>query len=210
MPLLDPPPYLFWPGVGFPTIGGRPALITREQFEGCCCQRVFDFTIIRYIWDAAGGADLDTRTAIINVDGSINGVTVGFANQSSVSAGGLDLAPDPYLQWGGDNTDPAGSEAVIVDFTRLHADFPAVTPLDVRLRAHWYGAPVSGDFSIQLATYRGGGLEADGTDFVNVGGILTSEITLARNTLVRAADVPEGVDMGILRYDPIAKTATIV
>ncbi|WOO42092.1 hypothetical protein [Rubellicoccus peritrichatus] len=173
----------------------------------------FDFAIIRYRWTAAGGDDLDTRTAIIQpaLDPSFYDnpaiIDVGWARGSTVPNSGA-AASEPYLAHGGDNRDD-GVEAVLFDLQKLRADNPSVNTIEVRLRAFWYGSLVSGNLQIEFETYQGGTMNQVGFDFVNSGGQLVDQIIVNRNTQLQQSGDIDGSEMGKLIYDFNTNEATI-
>lgn len=190
----------------FPVQLGRPVLVSREQFEDCCCHQAFDFAVIRYSWDAMGGTDLDTRTALVEVEASVDGLDVGFGwNRHGAISG----ASGDYLVWGGDNTDPEGSEAVLIDFAKIAADFPALSEIKVRLRANWFGLRNSGDFILQFETWAAGVMTPIGTDFQNTGGTSVETLTLPRNVLSNVSGDVDGDDCGTLIFTTRSRTANI-
>lgn len=164
----------------------------------------FDFAVIRYGWDSAGGSDLDTRTALVSVDASVDGVDVGWSRSGTVAG-----VSGNYLSWGGDNTSPTGTEAVVVDFPKIATDFPALTYIRVRLRANWYGSRASGNFALQFATYLGGAMSASGTDFINTGGTLATNLNRPSNVTSNVASNVDGEDVATLTYHVPSRTAVL-
>jgi Putative phage tail protein len=159
--------------------------------------RAFDYAVIRYHWTPEGGDDLDTRTAILELDPSVDGQDVGWGGSRHTTVEG---ASGPYLTWNGDNTD-AGVEAVLIDCKRLVQDFPDKETCKFRLRANWYAERGTGDMSVTFTTYKGGTMAQEGFDFVNTGGTLVDEVTLPFNvTAFQAADV-DGEDLTSLNYN---------
>jgi len=161
----------------------------------------FDFAVIRYVWTLEGGTDLDTRTAIVDLDASVDGIDVGWSRAANVGA---------FLAWGGDNTSPGGSEAVLVDYPALIAAFPAATTIKIRLRANWYGTPGIGAISLQFETFAGGSMTPSGTDFSNSGGTGISSIDVARAITSHSASDVDGQDCGTLVFDVATRTANLI
>ncbi len=179
----------------------------RWLFIGGAQFNPFDFAIIRYSWTDTQGRDLDTRTALLDVDVSVDGRDVGWP--SGTRGYTVSGVSGNYLQWGGDNTDPAGTESVLVDFTRIAADFPALADITVRMRANWYGARYTGDFTLQFATYLGGTMMADGTDFLNVGGAIVTDLSRPANVVSNIAGDVDGQDVATLTYHIATRTASL-
>lgn len=174
-------------------------------FESGGLAAPFDFAVIRYAWLESDGRDLDTRTALIDVDASVNGQDVGWSRGGTISG-----ASGAYLQWGGDNTTASGAEAVLVDFPKIAADFPALTDIRVRMRANWYGERFTGAITLQFATYLGGSMNQVGTDFENSGGDLVTDLSRPANVASNVAADVDGEDVGVLVYHIATKTASII
>jgi len=153
-----------------------------------------DFLLIRYTWESSGGTDLDTRTWVN--DPPIDFV-VGWARGAS----------DDYITWGGDNTSPAGTEAVLVDVSKLIDDYPSQDVISVRTGAFWYGGRVSGNITVTLLAYKGGTMQRVGTDFVNVGGEETTRVDSPRNVALQTRDsASDGEFLGNAIYNITDKT----
>lgn len=202
----------------------------------------FDFAILRYSWNSGDGTDLDTRTAYEGTGTEYDNLYVGWHCENTYPTyGTLDGQPvqgpsggsgqgeltisDPssnlLMQWGGDNTTPAGNEAVLVGLKQMALDYPSLLAITVRLRAYWYATRVDGNLQIQFETYLGGSMVqyVTGTgqyDWNNVGGVLVDNITVNRNSITVAQTgsgpngSPLGDDMGTLVYNTVSKTASIV
>lgn len=155
----------------------------------------FDFAIIRYKWTDAGGKDLDTRTYISKPPRNI---VLGWDKESSDST---------YLQWGKDNT-ASGVESVLIRIKDLIRDFPNQDEIEVSINAFWYGEPVSGNVSIEFASYKNGSMSASGFDFVNTGGELVQQLTLSSN--VTSREKINGQNIGFLRYNPVLMTGQLI
>lgn len=164
----------------------------------------FDFAVIRYAWLDVDGRDLDTRTALLEVDASVNGQDVGWARGGAISG-----TSGVYLQWGGDNTTSSGAEAVLVDFPKIALDFPSLIDIRVRMRANWYGERFTGAFTLQFATYLGGVMSQVGTDFENVGGTLVTNLSRPSNVVSNLASNVDGEDVATLIYHVASRTAEL-
>jgi len=86
-----------------------------------------------------------------------------------------------YLTWNGDNTTD-GVEAILVDLSKLAADYPDQENVEVILSAFWYGSVGGGDVTIEFASYKGGVMNKSGFDFANSGGELVDRKVLDVNT----------------------------
>lgn len=147
----------------------------------------FDFAVIRYIWDSTGGTDLDTRTRIIN---PARNVDVGWSRGSTDGA---------YLNWNGDNTG-SGVECVLLNLNQLKLDFPNINNFEISLRAYWYSQKNTGNFSLQFESFKGGTMQPNGFDFINVGGTSIQSITLSTNSQLQQSANVDGVEVGRLTY----------
>lgn len=147
----------------------------------------FDFAVIRYIWDGNGGIDLDTRTRIINPSRNID---VGWSRAVSDGA---------YLFWNGDNTG-SGVESVLLNLKQLKQDFSNQNNFEISLRAYWYSQKNTGNFSIQFESYKGGTMQPNGFDYVNVGGHSVQSMTLNANVQHQQNSNNDGVEVGRLTY----------
>lgn len=175
----------------------------------------FDYVIIRYkdidfTNGTNGGTEIEIRTAIIDLPGSgtnFNGLDVGNYRNTVVG--------NNYLRWGGNNTSPTGSEAVLVNFKQMVNDFySTINPLEspiitTRLKAYWFNSVLSGNLEIEFEAYKGGTMSSSGNDFFNIGGTLVNNLTVNRNTLLTMGSNINGDDMGTLVYDVRSNTATI-
>lgn len=166
----------------------------------------FDFAVIRYKWTAAGGTDLDTRTAVIGSgDISIDGVDVGWSRAATVV-----LNTFTILTWGGDNVTNTGPEAILVDFKKIAEQLPALEFITIRLRSFWFDTRASGDHTIQFQTYLGGTMQASGLDFVNAGGVTQQTIEVDRNAITNIGADVDGDEQGTLVYEVETQTANIL
>lgn len=158
----------------------------------------FDFAIIRYIWTAGGGTDLDTRTYLMNP--SRKEQTVGWSRAQSDGS---------YLRWGGDNTG-SGVEAILLDVARLAADFPAIDTFKISLNAYWFSSVLSGNLNVQFEMYKGGTMSQSGYDWINSGGQRTQTLTVACNTMQKQSDDIDGTPLVTLEYNPLTMVGNLI
>lgn len=163
----------------------------------------YDYAVVRYRWSEVGGVDLDTRTAIINTGTVLDGDNVGYSQGDYVGD-----SSDPYVQWGGDNQS-GGVESALINLKKIKEDFPDVTTLDIRTRAHWYSFIMNGNGSITLEfqTYKGGVMSHVGFDFINTGGY-SGDVTLQDYTITAILPDTTGQDLAVLSYD-VASGSTL-
>lgn len=132
---------------------------------------LFDYAVVRYLWTAESGKDLDTRTSVIV---PFRGLDVGW--------GQLPYDED-YLDWVGDNVD-YGTEAVLINVTALKAAYPKENVFSFLFKAFWFSIRGNGNVTLEIITYLGGEMIKTGDfNFINSGGervqtlILNSNIT---------------------------------
>lgn len=173
----------------------------------------FDFAVIRYNFTEEDGRDLDTRTALVDVDPAFNGRDVGYARygDGGGSSGAIigNNFTDYFLYWGGDNMG-YGVEACLVDFKRIASAFPALSEIKVRMRAFWYSQKNSGNIQLQFETYLGGTMQHSGYDFINIGGELVTSLEVPRNVETQTSGYIDGDDLGFLVYDIATKEGSII
>ena len=155
----------------------------------------FDFAVVRYVWTAGGGIDLDTRT---QVTAPYTGETVGWSRYYNTT--GLDFS--------GDNVGN-GVESVLINFPSIYRGKPSRSNIEISLSAFWYATRASGNFNIELATYSGGTMSASGFDYVNTGGTLVNSLTIARNSLTQYQGDIDGDLLAKIVYDPFTKAAVL-
>lgn len=159
----------------------------------------FDFAVIRYIWTAEQGKDLDTRTYIKDPDRKSG--TVGWSRLSN---------DETYLRWGGDNT-ANGVECILLDIKQFGVDFPAENIVTISCNAFWYSVRETGDLAIQFETYKGGTMTQSGYDFVNSGGTLKQSVTIQTNTAsLGGGAANDGQELAILTYNQATDTGSLV
>ncbi len=116
----------------------------------------YDFNSIqlRFIWTNFNGRDFDTGTNITNAPG-IPSEVVGYGWGSSENR------TQPFLYWGGDNTQ-SGAECVMIDIKSVqdaYANTPDLTipeQLIVQLRGNWFGDKNDGIVTVECTAYKGG------------------------------------------------------
>lgn len=155
----------------------------------------FDYAVIRYIWDSNGGEDLDTRTRVIN---PARNTDVGWGRAS---------VDGEYLHWNGDNTG-SGVESVLLNLNALTNDY-ADQVFQIALRSYWFRTKVTGDFKIQFESYKGGTMQPNGFDFINIGGELVQSITLNTNVQMQNNSNVDGEDVAVLTYNSVAKVGRL-
>lgn len=168
----------------------------------------FDYAVIRYIWDAEDGSDLDTRTQITK---PFIEDRVGWAVGNLVSAGSENSGiQDNYLTWGGDNRQ-YGVESVLLDLKLLAANNPNHTDIfEITLRTFWYLSVDLGNITLELETYRGGVMQDDGFNYINVGGEQVQTLQTTHNIFIQQSSNIPGQTIGYIRYDSATGKTTLV
>ncbi|MFI5136254.1 MAG: hypothetical protein ACHQIM_00415, partial [Sphingobacteriales bacterium] len=173
----------------------------------------FDFMTVKYQWDG-GGTDLDIMVGFENNGTTDDGIYVGYGQPNATLPADTVPQTNAYLWWGSDNTTSAGSEDVMVgikQFVAAHTSLPDV--MEVGLYAVWFGTPVTGDFTVELVTWKGGTMSQSGTDFINTAGTQVSSNTINANTLIQsqAQHTPANTyKVGTLQYNRVTLSAVIV
>lgn len=116
----------------------------------------YDFNSIqlRFIWTTSNGRDFDTGTNITNAPG-IPSEIVGW------SWGSSENRTQPFLYWGGDNTQ-SGAECVMIDIKSIqdvytnNSDLTMPEQLIVQLRGNWFGTKGDGIVTVECNAYKGG------------------------------------------------------
>lgn len=133
----------------------------------------FNYLTYRYFWTEEDGRDLDTATELVNsglVDeagNSIDGLAVGWS-----MAGNSNTAVTRYLIYGGDNTS-SGNECTFIDMLALCSEenlskLPDKIYVDVY--CNWYGEKKNGYMTFEIKAYKGGEMQQEGKNFINIGG----------------------------------------
>lgn len=185
--------------------------------QGTCTPEIievdnFDFLAVRYHWDSGSGNDMDILVGFENNGTAYDNQYVGYGQGNATIPANTTPAADAYLWWGLDNTGSSGYEGALVGVKKFVQAFPnSPNIVEVGLYAVWYGQPVTGNFSVELATYLGGTMSLDGTNFINTGGTQVSSNTVGLNTLLnsQAHSPATSYKVGILKYDKAAQAATI-
>ncbi|MFC0514544.1 hypothetical protein ACFFGT_10040 [Mucilaginibacter angelicae] len=172
----------------------------------------FDYMSVRYHWDTGAGTDLDILVGFENNGTSVDDHYVGFGQDSITIPANASPEGESYLWWGLDNRGDSGYEAALIGIKKFVADFPASSDVvEVGIYAVWYGQPVTGNFTVQLNTYKDGSMGQSGTDFVNTGGELVFSDTYSVTTQVHniAHSPPSAYKVGVLKYNKTTQTAVI-
>ena len=189
--------------------------LSQKQYELPILFDEFDFLVIRYTIFVTSGRDLDTVTCFVDTGKiELDNKTVGFAGNSTPSRYYVTNSTTKYLQWGGDNQGTTGSEAVLVDFNKLHTDYTDLLKSTVRIAAHWWGAILSGEVVVEMTTYKGGTMTQPpmSTDFINVGGEQVNSTSFIKICTMQARHDPTrmGQELGKIEYNPFSKTAKLI
>lgn len=156
----------------------------------------FDYAVFRYIWTGEGGGDLDTRTRISN------------PARPAVVGWNREYFDEEILKWSGDNTG-VGIEAVLLNMSELKRIYPTQNVFEVDFKAFWYSVRYSGNFQLQVETYKGGTMRQDDAfNFINEGGsriqTLLIDCSIPEDTTNR-----EGFLIATLKYDAALKKGTL-
>jgi hypothetical protein len=176
----------------------------------------FDFMAVRYSWSTGSGVDLDVMVGFEGNGTVIDGKYIGFGNNTANGNKTIPVGTSPpsnaKLWWALDNREAAGVEAVMIGIKSFIDTYPnSPNIIQVGLYAVWYVSVSSGDFKVELATYKGGTMTTSGTNIINVGGQPVSSNAKDLNTLIqnRNALPSTSYKLGILKYNKSLQTATI-
>lgn len=172
----------------------------------------FDFLAVRYHWDTGAGSDMDILVGFENNGTTYDNQYVGYGQPNATVPAGTTPPSNAYLWWGLDNTGSSGYEGVLIGIKKFVEAFPnSPNIVEVVLYAVWFGQPATGNFSVELATYLGGSMGLDGTNFINTEGSQVSSNTVSLNTLTnsQAHSPATSYKVGVLKYDKSTQNATI-
>ncbi|WP_412468364.1 hypothetical protein [Pedobacter sp. KLB.chiD] len=173
----------------------------------------FDHVAVRYHWQQGAGQDLDIFVGFEQTGTVFDGIYVGFGGPNRTVPADTVPQSDAYLWWASDNTGASGIEAVLIGMEKFVAAHPnSANIIEVGLYAIWFGTPASGDFTIELVTYKGGTMQLVGTNFVNEGGVQVSNHTIPLNTMKHKqanGTIADYFKLGNLAYNKTTKTATL-
>jgi hypothetical protein len=176
----------------------------------------FDFMTVRYSWATGSGTDLDVMVGFEGNGTVIDGKYIGFGNNTANDNKTIPVGTTPpsnaKLWWALDNQDAAGVEAVMIGIKSFIDTYPnSPNIIQVGLYAVWYVSVSTGDFKVELATYKGGSMLVSGSNIINVGGNPVSSDSKDLNTLIHNHNAlpSSSYKLGILKYNKSLQTATI-
>ena len=189
------------------------SMVNRREIE----LSEFDFMLVRYIWGAGSGNDLDTSTGILNTGNSIDNTYVGF-NQTSGST--QEFVPlgstesSAYLWYALDNTSGEGTEAIVLGVDNIKNGPPTLfNKIKFPIMTHWWSSRGTGNIQIELTTYINGYMSRTGSNIINIGGTLVSTNTLSVNVLQMASSsviLSSFQHIATVDYDIALDKATII
>lgn len=175
----------------------------------------FDYMMVRYIWEEGSGLDLDVMVGFENNGTAIDNYYVGYGNNKLIPAGTSPEA-NAKLWWALDDQSTKGIEGVLIGIKSFIDTYPnSPNIIQVGLYAVWFQPAVqSGDFKIELATYKGGTMIRDSnnqSDIINVGGkpVLSAIQNLNTKIQNKNHNVSSAYKAGVLKYDKSLQKATI-
>lgn len=198
-----------------------PTWIGYEATAYCETQDIvigdFDFLVARFMWDyPQNGKDLDIQVQYEN-----NGISA--VDGQYVGYGGLQNVPstvtgsDSYLWWALDDTNssgaPLGIEGVNININKFVADYPSTPEItQIGFYTVWYNTVGTGNFTLEVVTYKGGTMSKVGTNMVNTGGTIVSSDSRSLNTtILNQLHTPtSSFKAGTLQYNKTTKTAVLV
>ena len=152
----------------------------------------FDYAVVRYIWTASAGRDLDTRTRITT---PARNTDVGWSRSDQDGS---------FLRWGGDNTQD-GVESVLIDVKALIDSYPTYEEFVIALKAFWYSTVYTGVVGLEFASYKGGTMSKVGYNYVNNGGALVQTISASNTTKLQQSNDIDGQQLATVYFNPVTK-----
>ncbi|PWK72914.1 hypothetical protein LX99_04244 [Mucilaginibacter oryzae] len=172
----------------------------------------FDYMTVRYHWDQGAGTDLDILVGFENNGTTIDNHYVGFGQDSITIPANADPQDQAYLWWALDNRGDSGYEAALIGMKKFVEDFPAAPgTIEVGIYAVWYHPPGTGNFTVQLNTYKGGQITQSGNDFVYTGGNAVFSDTYPVSTQINnnLHSPASAYKVGVLKYNKATLSALI-
>lgn len=188
------------------------SMVNRKEIE----LSEFDFMLVRYMWGAGSGNDLDTSTGILNTGLAIDNSYVGFNQTGGTTQEFVPLgttSSSAYLWYALDNTSGDGVEAIVLGVNNIK-NGPATlfNKIKFPIMAHWWSARGTGNIQIELTTYKDGYMGKTGTNIINVNGTLVSTNTLSVNVLQMASGsviLSAFQHIATVDYDILTDTAVV-
>jgi len=168
----------------------------------------FDFMVISYRWFADAGSDLLMYIGYERNGTIVDGRYVGLGQDFTIPAAKIPLS-DALLWFTPSNPLSPASVINIKEFKAEFAESPAV--IEVGLYAYWNGTRSSGDFRVEIKTYKGGTMDNNFEEFYNVGGIQISAVSAEVSTFYQSQlyDQSAAYKVGVLRFNKNTNTAKI-
>lgn len=179
----------------------------------------FDFLVARFMWDfPSAGKDLDIQVQFEdNNEPSVDGIYVGYGGVSPTLPAAVLPETNTYLWWGLDDTNastnPLGIEGVLIGMKKFKDDFPNSNEIiKVGLYAVWFSSVLTGNFTLEIATYKGGTMSKVGTNIVNTDGEQVSlDLRYLTTTVNNQAHTPaSSFKVGVLEYNKTTDTAVLI
>lgn len=193
----------------------------------------FDFMVLRFIWQEGAGRDLDIQVGFENSNTTYDNRYVGYGNPNRTLPENTVPETDAYLWWAKDNTQTTGVEAVLLNIKRFVADHPTSgamgdflardffsldfhtstvnNRLEVGMYAVWYGGSIDqGRFDVELTCYKGGEMQIQESNFVNIGGTeVSSSVVAAQTKRSRPTSINDYHKVGVLAYNKETKQGVL-
>lgn len=171
----------------------------------------FNFMVIKYMWSAGAGDDLDTFTGIVNSGTILDNNWLGY-QQGNISVPDATSINTAYCYWAGDDQNPvAGFESVLINFNKITTDFPTLTTVVTKMAAVWWDPFLSGNIDVEIKTYLGGTMSQSGFNIINTGGSNVQSLTFSKKIGVRSqtALITNAIPVGFIIYNKSSTTGKI-
>lgn len=198
----------------FKWIGAEPYCVTQDVVIN-----EFDYLVARFLWNyPSAGSDLDIQVRYEdNGVPSVDGIYVGYGAANDTVLAGEAIKSNAYLWWGLDDTNSSnaavGIEGVLINLKKFKTDFPGSgNIIKVGIYAVWFGSVATGNFQLEVKTYKGGEMSKLGTDIINTGGTAVSSDIRNLNTLItnKLHSPPTSFKVGVLEYNKTTDKAILI
>ncbi|WP_166922434.1 DUF5977 domain-containing protein [Flavobacterium poyangense] len=174
----------------------------------------FNYMVVRYKWALGAGKDFDTYTGIINTGTALDNKWMGYGHGNDYEIPKQATAENAYIMWAGDNMQDNGVESCLINFSKIVADYPTLSTIQVRMAGSWYTEVKTGNIDIEISTYRGGIMEKSGYDIVNVGGDLIQQLNSSTTVPIQGTNLSKNIEavtnLGYITYIKDSSTGKIV
>jgi hypothetical protein len=179
----------------------------------------FDFMIVRFLYvTPEQGTNLDVMVGYENTNTIFDNDYVGSnqsPNDEKIPNNGTPNQ-EAYLWWGGDDesiTSGIRVEAVVINLKKLLTQNTVTSRyIHIPLRLSWHGAKGNGGVTLNFATYEGGTIITNGTNFTVQDPVNATSINVFNNVVnsVGQATLLNSTLIGTVIYDSLTRQAVLI